>query len=431
MDEIYPFVSISKTYSLRSRPTSSGDLTSSSRTKLERGPAQRSLLYCLGKGYFCLIRYLLESGIGDVRERDCEGRTGLIYCCFIDDDCWAKTTAMTLLEKGAQIADQDHRGLNALHYAIITQRSILIHLYLNSIDFDFNHSIDIHGNTCLHYACSTGHTNIVQAVLNAMRRYSVDLTIKNHAGLTAYDIACQFDFKPCQNLLRNEMTLQERANLSKISIKPKTIHRSLSISDRIRPLTSSSYSDGSVISLPYFISSSTNVRQRRESTSELKHKIDRCASAKLIDPPESRTMLFKRNQHLDQTLVKQAKNRADFAPSIFSSTSEIFQSTSTFDCTTDAFHSASTTSWRENVPKMFDQLQILRSRSYRESIHPPLTTELSHEFLERLNTINARNESERTKSGALSTNPIESVQKHARKPRISMATVKKLSRMKK
>ena len=38
--------------------------------KLERGLVQRSLLYCLERGYFSLIRYLLESGTGNSRERD-------------------------------------------------------------------------------------------------------------------------------------------------------------------------------------------------------------------------------------------------------------------------------------------------------------------------------------------------------------------------
>ena len=79
--------------------------------KLDRGLVQRSILYCLEKGYFSLIRYLIESGHGNIRERDREGRTVLIYCCFIENDTWADHMAMFLLEKGARIVDRDQRGL--------------------------------------------------------------------------------------------------------------------------------------------------------------------------------------------------------------------------------------------------------------------------------------------------------------------------------
>ncbi|CAF0941423.1 unnamed protein product [Adineta steineri] len=429
MDEIYPFIPLPKTPSVRSRPPST-DGSSRSMNRLGRDVIQHSLLYCLEKGYFCLIRYLLDSSICDARERDSEGRTGLIYCCFIDDDCWARNTAMTLLEKGAQIADQDQYGLNALHYAIITQRTILIRLYLDSIDFDLNQSADIHGNTCLHYACSTGNVNILRTILNAMKHYSIDLTIKNHAGLTAYDLACQLDCQRCQNLLRNEMTLQERANLRKPLIKPMRIDRRLSISDQIHSLTSPSPSDNSVVSVPFYVSSSTNLRKRHDSTYTLKNENYRYPSAKLINPIELRTMTFKRNEHLDALLVKHVKNRADLAPSIFSSASEVFNSSSIFTSPSDIFNSPSTSSWREDVPKIFDQLQILRSRSYKKTVHPPLSREISHDLIERMSRMS---EFDRSRSQTISVQqmPTDGLQKVIRKQRTNLASVRAFSRTKK
>jgi hypothetical protein len=422
-------------------------------TKLERGLVQRSLLYCLERGYFSLIRYLLESGLVNARERDSEGRTGLIYCCFINDDSWAQNMAMILLEKGAQVEDHDQRGLNALHYAIITQRIILVRRYLDSLDFDLNHSIDIHGNTCLHYACSTGNTNIVRSVLDAMKRYSLDLTVKNHSGLTACDVAYQLNFQHCQNLLRNEIELQERNNSAKISIKP-LFNRHLSVPDRKYSTASSSYCTGSNASLPYFLSSSSSLRKRYQNTLNFTNENLLYPPAKFIDPIESHIIAFKRNECLDASLVKQVKKRPDFAPSPLTSSSTGFASSSlasssagfssspltstsavfapsSLASSSTVFDSSSTLSWREDVPKIFDQLQILKSHSYRKSVHPPLDTELPVELLDRLHGIGDINGIDYSRSRALSLHPTDSFQKIVRKQRITTNTVKAFNKKKK
>ena len=371
MNEIHPPLSSSKMPSARLRLPFS-EAPPVSMIKLERGLVQRSLLYCLERGYFSLIRYLLESGSANVRERDSEGRTGLIYCCFIDNDCWAQNIAMILIEHGAKIEDHDQRGLNALHYAIITQRAILVRRYLDSLDFDLSHSTDIHGNTCLHYACSIGNIEILRYILNAMKHYSIDLTTKNRSGLTAYDVACQLNFDRCQNLLRNEMTLEERNNPSVRTPIDSITERRLSTAARRRSTTSttSSYCE-SVASLPFFVSSSLNLRKRRQSTLSYNNENALTTRAKFIDPIESRIIALKRNPCLDTSLVNQAKNRSDFAPTSLTSQSAVFSS-------------SSPPTWREDVSKMFDHLQTFKTSSYRKSIDPPLSNELSCELFERL-----------------------------------------------
>src|SRR6202040_246434 len=96
MNAIHHPILSSKMSTIRQRLPFS-DVPSVNMIKVERGLLQRSLLYCFEKGYFSLIRHLLQSGTADARERDNEGRTSLMYCCFIDNDCWAQNVAMTLL----------------------------------------------------------------------------------------------------------------------------------------------------------------------------------------------------------------------------------------------------------------------------------------------------------------------------------------------
>jgi ankyrin repeat protein len=417
MNEIQLPIPSTKMPSTRSRLPFS-EAPSISMIKLERGLVQRSLLYCLERGYFSLIRYLLESGTGNVHERDSEGRTGLIYCCFIDNDCWAQNIAMTFIEYGAKIEDHDQRGLNALHYAIITQRLILVRRYLDSLDFDLSRSTDIHGNTCLHYACSSENIDIVRYVLNAMKRYSIDLTIKNRSGLTAYDIACQLNFDRCQNLLRNEITLHNRENPTKTPIEP-LVDRRLSIPSRIRRAASSSYYSGSTLSVPFFISSSLSLRKRRQSTLSFNNENILSSSAKFIDPIESRIIALKRNECLDESLANQAKNRADFAPSTLPSPSAVLNS------------STSTATWREDVSKIFHQLQTLKSPSYRESIQPPLSNELSCELFERLYGMDGADGHDCSNHRPLSSHQTSSSQKVVHRRRSSQTSVKSINKMKK
>ncbi len=338
-----------------------GDVPSVRMIKLERGLLQRSLLYCFEKGYFSLIRYLLQSGTTDAQERDHEGRTGLMYCCFIDNDCWAQNLALTLLEYGAKIEDQDQRGLNALHYAIITQRPTLIRRYLSSLDFNLHQTIDIHGNTLLHYASSTGNVDVLRLILNAMKHYSLDLTIKSHSGATAYDIACELNHERCQNLLRNELVLQRRrhlpSNVSQITTESYNDRR-LSTLTRTRPITTSIQRTRSIVSVPLPVPNfKDSSRQRFPSISSIDKENALHSPSIFIDPIESRHMTLKRNETLDQSLANLAKNRAEFAPLPFISPSTVLNTSSA--------------TWRDDFSKVLNQLHFI-SHIHFLSSHLPV-----------------------------------------------------------
>ena len=354
--------------------------------KVERGLVQRSILYCFQKGYFSLIRYLLESGSANARERDNEGRNGLMYCCFIDNDCWAQNISMTLLEYDAKIEDEDHRGLNALYYAIITQRSILVRRYLASLDFNLNDTRDIHGNTCLHYACSTGNIDIVRLILDAMKRYSIDLTVKNLQGLTAYDIAYMIKHERCQNLLRNEILLGQGNNVeptkkaaSQITIE-SLMERRLSIPARSRPKTSNTHQTESTVSAPTCVTNSKDFHQLYPIVTYHNHQNIMYSSMKFIDPIESRHMKLKHNENLDLSLANQIKSRVDFSPLSSINRSNIFNSSEIRHPT--------------DFAKIFYQLQTFKTSSYRKTVHPPLSKELPRELLESSADLNASEEHE-------------------------------------
>jgi len=421
MNDVHQPIIASKMPAIRRLPF--GGARSVNMIKLERGLIKRSLLYCFQKGYFSLIRYILQSGTGDARERDNESRTGLMYCCFIDDDCWAQSIAMTLLEYGAKIEDQDQRGLNALHYAIIRQRLILIRRYLSSLDFNLNQTLDIHGNTFLHYACSTGNSDVVRLILNAMKHYSIDITIKNHYGSTAYDIACQLNHERCQNLLRNELILREHHNLSSTTsnVSHLTIEslneRRLSTPARTRPMTSSTHYTKSITSGSLLISNSKNFRTRCPSASNSNNENVGCPPPIFINPIESRNIKLKRNENLDITLVNQAKKRSDFAPSPFISQSAVFNSSSS--------------TWRDDFSNMFNQLQKIKTSSYRKTVHPPLNNQLPCELYDKLYATGGPDGHDCSNHQPLSSLPIGSSQKIIHRRRSSTSSIKSLLKLKK
>jgi len=400
------------------------DVPSVTMIKLDRGLVQRSLLYCFEKGYFSMIRYLLQSGTGNARERDSEGRTGLMYCCFIDDDLWAQNVALSLLEYGAKIEDQDQRGLNALHYAIVTQRIILVRRFLSSIELDLDRTIDIHGNTFLHYACSTGNHDIVRLILNAMKRFSLNLNTKNHYGSTAYDIAGQLGYERCQNLLRNELILRERplkstakSNISHVTIQSLN-EKLLSVQNQTRSTTPFKSRTQSFLSAPIFLPTTRNIRSRSSSISSTNNNDKVTLPPPIfIDPIESRNISLKRNENLDVSLANQARTRSDFAPLPFLSQSEILTSSSS--------------TWRDDFSKVINQFQTYKTSALRKTVHPQLSNELSCELFENLYGDGSIESHDCSNHQPIIANPNATSQKIVHLRRSSTTSVKSIPKHKK
>lgn len=425
MNVIQPSVFSSHLSPLRSR-ISPNERPSSRLLRTERGLVQRSLLYCLKRGYFSLIRYLLDSGNGNIRERDAENRTVMMYCCFIENDSWADNMAMILLENGARIEDEDKNGLNALHYAIVMHRSVLVKRFLASLDFNLHRSVDMHGNTCLHYACSTGNVDNVRAILDTMKRYSVDSTTRNHKGLTAYDVASQFNHIHCQNLLRDDDVFGERRQEPTISTSTVSIttiepinQRPLSIPARIRPRTSTltSQQSPSAVSVPILPSNSFQLRKSSPNTSTITNETIAYPPPTLIDPIQSRITPLKHNARLDRSLVNQVKTRFEFAPMPARDPSVLFNSSSN--------------TWRGDFSKVCRQLERIKTPSYRQSVQGLLNRDAATETIERAQRVGSSVKHDSTQNPSSSSGSAVLTVKGASQRRGSITSIKSLTKAKK
>ena len=425
MNVMQPSVFSSHLSPLRSR-ISSNERPSSRLPRTERGLVQRSLLYCLKRGYFSLIRYLLESGNGNIRERDAENRTVMMYCCFIENDSWADNMAMILLENGARIEDEDKNGLNALHYAIVMHRPILVRRFLASLDFNLHRSIDIHGNTCLHYACSTGNVDNVRAILDTMKRYSVDPTTRNHKGLTAYDVASQFNHVHCRNLLRDEDVFGERrqepvtsaSTVSITTIEPIN-QRPLSIPARIRPRASTvtSQQTPSTVSIPILPSSSFQLPKCSPTASSIMNETVNYPPPILIDPIPSRITPLRHNVRLDRSLVNQVKQRFEFAPMPARDPSVLFNSSSK--------------TWRGDFSKVCRQLERIKTPSYRQSVHALLNRDATSETLERAQRVGSSAKHDSTQNPSSASGSAVVNVKGSPQRRASITSIKSITKTKK
>lgn len=124
--------------------------------------------YVIKRGYFNLVRCLLSLGIdpNQVEANEPLARTSLIYTTFIRDEKWSLSVARNLLECGADLKQTDSRFLTPIHYCCAFGKLALLRLFLDSLDFDLSKSIDLNGNTCMHYAIRSHNLKCVQMLLD-------------------------------------------------------------------------------------------------------------------------------------------------------------------------------------------------------------------------------------------------------------------------
>lgn len=173
------------------------------RTPKSQGRLKYTLTYVIKKGYFNLVRCLLSFGVDPNKADDKETlqRTPLIYCTFIRDHQWSITVARNLLEHGASLKKTDSRRLTPIHYCCAFGKHDLLELFLNSLDFDLDKSVDQNGNSCLHYAVRSHNLKCVRLLIDKLKtsHMTSHIDVPNKFGLRASQIKEDFDQPPKLN----------------------------------------------------------------------------------------------------------------------------------------------------------------------------------------------------------------------------------------
>lgn len=216
-----------------------------------KAPIERfNIAYVIKKGYFNLVRYLLNIGADpNVRDRDKNSskRFGLIYCTFIEDEKWALNIAQNLLECGAYLRNKDEYGLTALHYCAAFGLSKLLKLFMESLDFDLTKELDNDGNNVLHYAVKSQNVSCINVLLEKCQQSHINGLDKmtNNNGYTALEFISNYSYKNISTPLVSQNDFFEsisnsadnksrKLNDSKLESKSTFFQTELNLDDNFR-----------------------------------------------------------------------------------------------------------------------------------------------------------------------------------------------------
>jgi hypothetical protein len=149
------------------------------------GLGMTPLMYACLQRHFELVQWLLDKGAA-IDKRNRSGCTALQSAIF-GIGAWDRGVRL-LLERGADPAIANHRGVTPLMYASWTGRLKIVHLLLSHprATATINHR-ERHGQTALWEACYGGHGVVARALLDS----GADFAIANHSGITPMAIAKQ------------------------------------------------------------------------------------------------------------------------------------------------------------------------------------------------------------------------------------------------
>lgn len=402
--------------------------------------------YCIKKGYFNLIPYLIKRGLDAnlIDEQDQFKRNALIYCTYIKELNWALSVAQSLLEYGANLQLTDSRNLNPLHYCCAFGKDRLLSLFLKSLDFDLLDSIDKNGNTCLHYAIKFRSVKCIRLLLDKFRQYDIDIIEKkNNFGLYPTDML-SFEkqnyqsnsemIEICKIIIEcfkrpydgdKKLSLQNTPTLmtNQQTNRPKTAPSNKHINNLNSEILFLNEFEIKLNSIPYNplcenkehlvepLNSYNYDINHFISTQETKTTLKRTSTAKSHATPVFRIQSGRQSrQSLNIESVREL--------SIYDDDTIIEPCTNNNNISNDQELTLNKlVGWRREIQKILGNLEIMESSSYCKSIKPPLNTKVVTCLDEFFN--NTNNNDSVVDKGKLNARGA----KHGKQPRSAMSSM--------
>lgn len=177
------------------------------------------LLDAISKDKMHLARFILDALDGKIVDSKSDGElTPLISSVFLPDPRARAKFINLLLQRGANVNQQDECGRTALSYACEKGYLDAVKMLVeNNADPEM---VDAWGNTALMYAAVTGHSLVVEFLVRAFKRLGLQIDHQNKVGNSAVEVAKYLGHTECLSALmcnskkaHDQDALEERFSL--------------------------------------------------------------------------------------------------------------------------------------------------------------------------------------------------------------------------
>lgn len=169
-------------------------------------PSMLRLKESICDGRIYQTRHLLESGV-DLNFADEEGLTPLMRAAQLSDEKsrTRHNLLKLLLQYGANVNTVDEQGRHVLSHACMNAKEDIVRLICTVADQDVNLNLqDLDGNTPLMHSVRTGNVDLVTFLLNELKKFQVDIDVRNHEDRTPYLEAKRLGHENCAQILLTE-----------------------------------------------------------------------------------------------------------------------------------------------------------------------------------------------------------------------------------
>lgn len=159
------------------------------------------LLDAISKDKMHLARFILDALDGKIVDSKSDGElTPLISSVFLPDSHARAKFMNLLLQRGANVNQQDECGRTALSYACEKGYLDAVKMLVkNNADPEV---VDAWGNTALMYAAVVGHSLVVEFLVRAFKRLGLQIDRQNKVGNSAVEVAKYLGHTECLSALK-------------------------------------------------------------------------------------------------------------------------------------------------------------------------------------------------------------------------------------